>query len=515
MTIELDFYDNLGTPMDEWSTEDYIMSRYSDKLELLAIPEGRRALTKYDPLLFALIYFRHHLVREGATEPSFCQFHIENFEWARRALVGNKGIADERHCFVAPRSAGKSTFHFLLLPMWALAHGHRHFVLAVADTASQSEAHLRTFKGELETNEVLRSDFPGLVAPKKNLSGMNEKSTQTTYVSKNGAVFHSSGMTTGIRGAKIGNRRPDYLIGDDIESGEATYSAYQADNRLHTLQEDIFQLNLNAVVALVGTVTMHNSIIHQILKSVTEVEAPAWVTQEKIKCHYYPAIITDDNGERRSLWESKWSTEWLLASEGSAAFQKEMMNNPRGAESSFWTQSDFAYGTVDAPTRVLLYLDPAVTSHDKSDRSGISVVAHDVIAGKVEVREAYGVRLEAERLRTEVLKALERNPDVRAILVETNQGGDLWKSVLHDMPVPVASQHTTVGKPIRFAEVLNFYQKGKVLHRQILGDAEGEMISFPRGKNDDVADAVVGGVAFFLKSKPTKRAASSSVQSYV
>jgi hypothetical protein len=31
------------------------------ELELLSIPEGRIELTKYNPLLFALIYLPHHL----------------------------------------------------------------------------------------------------------------------------------------------------------------------------------------------------------------------------------------------------------------------------------------------------------------------------------------------------------------------------------------------------------------------------------------------------------------------
>jgi hypothetical protein len=65
---------------------------------LLTCPEGRRALTRHDPLLWALLYFRHHLRSHAAGDRiSFSQFHLDLCEqakrWARKDLVphGNPG----------------------------------------------------------------------------------------------------------------------------------------------------------------------------------------------------------------------------------------------------------------------------------------------------------------------------------------------------------------------------------------------------------------------------------------
>lgn len=51
--------------------------------KLLATEEGRRYITKEDPLLFAAVYMPHKLKAPGSDAPiSFCQFHLEVIEYA-------------------------------------------------------------------------------------------------------------------------------------------------------------------------------------------------------------------------------------------------------------------------------------------------------------------------------------------------------------------------------------------------------------------------------------------------
>lgn len=518
INIPLDYYSEV-VALENFSSAEYVAQKFKDhpeRIELLNYPEGRKLLTKDDPLLFALLYLQHHLKLDGADTINFSIFHIEVYEWARNALRGSKTEMEERHCFVAPRSSGKSTLMYLILPLWALAHKHRKYTIAIADTASQAETHLRTLKGELDSNQLLRTDFESLCTPRTNSKGMTEKDTQTMYVAKSGIVFQAAGITTGVRGSKVGNQRPDLVIGDDIEPGEANYSAYQANGRLKTLKEDIFQLNLNAVVALVGTVTMYRSIIHQILMSVTEKEAPGWVTDNNIKCHYYPAIIKDSNGDECSLWESKWSFEgYITKQRHTAEFQKEMMNNPRATGGDFWSDSDFVYEDIPHLTDYVLFVDPAVTTKGTSDDTGLAVVARDPVSRKVVVVEALGVKLEGEKLRLKVISILERYPEIKGIMVESNQGGNLWLTIFHGMPVPVKTQHTKMNKEAKFAQCLTWYQRGLVVHRETFPDLEGQMISFGKAKHDDIADAVVMGIGLFLLPRPLKQQRTPTAISYV
>jgi phage terminase large subunit-like protein len=51
---------------------------------------------------------------------------------------------------------------------------------------------------------------------------------------------------------------------------------------------------------------------------------------------------------------------------------------------------------------------------------------------------------------------------------------------------------------------LNFYQQGKVRHTDHFAALEEQMWSFPKVSHDDVLDAVVSGVLYFLDNKAVK-----------
>ena len=83
----------------------------------------RQDITRDDPVAFAITYFRHHLGdRDGRL--TFSEAH---FAWARLAqewMTTPTEPQQQRHAVIAPRECGKSTWWFLILPMWAAAHGH-------------------------------------------------------------------------------------------------------------------------------------------------------------------------------------------------------------------------------------------------------------------------------------------------------------------------------------------------------------------------------------------------------
>jgi phage terminase large subunit-like protein len=94
------------------------------------------------------------------------------------------------------------------------------------------------------------------------------------------------------------------------------------------------------------------------------------------------------------------------------------------------------------------------------------------------------------------------NPGI--IYVETNQGGDLWQDVFKHIPVRYKSIRQSVSKQIRAGKALNFYQQGKVRHTQHFPALEEQMWSFPKVSHDDVLDAVVSGILYFLDNATPK-----------
>lgn len=467
----------------------------------------RRALAA-DPVAFAILYLSHHL-KDGEGRVSFSEVH---YEWARIAESW-RGVSEpqqSRHAFIAPRETGKSTWWFLILPLWAAANSVRRFAVAFAHADSQATGHLATFKRELDTNALLRADFPDLCEPaRKPSSGSTLADRQGMLHTSSGFVFAARGVDTASLGLKVGEVRPDLLVFDDIEPDEARYSPDLAKKRLGTIQDALLPLNIRAAVVMVGTVTMPGSIMHQCVRVAhgAEDEELKWIRDEKLIPHHHEPILTNDDGTQRSMWPEKWPLDWLLSIQHTRSFAKNYRNDPMGRDGDYWTSDDFAYGTLGAEaTRWILQLDPAVTTKGTSDYTGWAVVAYrPPVNGTKPVAEVVAsgkIRLVGEALRAWVLAKLIEFDRIKAVRVEVNQGGELWATVLHQLPVKLLVHTSNESKEVRFAYALDLYQRGHVLHRERMRELEEQMVSFPKAPYDDIADAAVCGVLFFLSNVP-------------
>lgn len=471
------------------------------------IPDGadsdwRRKATWGDPLLFALIYLPHHL-RDHNGSISFADPH---FDWCRQAwwwVDPPQDIGKDRSAHIAPRDTGKSTWHFLILQMWAAAHGHTKFVAAFAHSATQAQTHLRTFRHELDTNELLRQDFPALCsrsARKATTGDSDDAATvdnQSMLVTKSGFAFVARGIDSSNLGLKIGRRRPDMILLDDIEPDEADYSEDLALKRLRTMIDAVLAMNLRARVVLVGTVTMSGSIVHQLVQSVTEPdEEPAdWIRDEHFTAHYYPPIVTRDDGSERSTWPSKWPYDYLVSIRHTRSYAKNFANQPLNGDSGWWRPEDIQYGSLPAYDRVCLIVDGAVTVKKTSDYTGLAVAGLSVRERCFFIREAIQVRMAGEELRSKVLELVE-DFDVDYVRVEANQGGDLWYTVFHDMPVKVDTFSQKEPKQYRIKRLLAAYQRagGNVLHERPLPQLERQALAYPQVVHEDILDAVAADV---------------------
>lgn len=486
----------------------------------------RRRLTRDDPALFALVYLTRHVTDAETGRVSLSDVHLAWAERAKAWMVPQTDPQGDRAAEVAPREMGKSTWFFTLLPMWAAAHNHVRFAAAFADTDAQAQGHLATFKAELDTNRWIREDFPELVEPRTRGRGTVMADRVSLYHARSGFVFAAAGMDSSNLGMKVGDRRPDLLILDDIEPHEGRYSAELARRRLATLREVIFPLNIRAHVIMVGTVTMQGSIVHRIVKRARGEfdhddpdDATAWVAEEKIEARHWMPIVTLQDGSRASVWPEKWPLEFLESIEHTVGYAKNYANDPLGADGDYWQIEDFRRlpftdELAAALTHEVVSIDPAVTTKDSSDFTGISAVAWaspklsaPPHAGKCAVLESRSIKTGADGIRLAALRmvnnAVERGHSV-IVIVEANQGGDLWKRILHDMPCKVRIYSSVPPKHVRAADALDHYQRGRVAHAPGLRETEGQLAAFPNAPHDDEVDSVGAGVRFFL-SRNRKR----------
>lgn len=504
---------------------------------LLADPEGRKTLTRLDPLLFALTYLRHHL-KDTEGRITFGDAHLD---WCRAGLRWVRppsGPAEQRDAWIAPRNTGKTTWWFLILPMWAAAHGHVKFAAAFAAAATQAERHLSTFKRELDGNTLLRRDFPDLCAAAKRPSGANVADTQNMYVAKSGFIFAAHGIDSSSLGLKVEEKRPDLLLCDDIEPDESSYSADLAAKRRTTLVDAIFPLNVYARVVICGTVTMPGSIIHQLVKAAKGVHAEDWVREEGIRPHHSLPIVQRADGTERSMWPAKWPMAYLLEIRHTRSYAKNMANDPLAADGALWTPDDFRYPEppgdlnrfdglnrsdrvdpvtgADPVTRMMLSIDPATTAKKSSDFTGLAVVSWSAHHQRCTVHAATALKVRpGPELRDRVFALLDEFPQIGLILIEVNQGGDTWQAILHGMPVKVKTVTQSENKFVRAEGVLSLYERGRVLHVRKLPELEQQMCTFPKGPNDDMVDAVGSAVRRFIPVAKKQAPPSAARASYV
>lgn len=149
---------------------------------------------------------------------------------------------------------------------------------------------------------------------------------------------------------------------------------------------------------------------------------------------------------------------------------------------------------TDSYQRVVIGVDPAVTSAAGSDETGI-IVAGKGADGQGYVIDDRSCRLPPSEWAQRVVDAYDEYHAER-VVVETNNGGDLVETVLRAIGknVAITTVHASRGKTKRAEPVAALYEKGRVTHLSRFSDLESQMMGFDPAKSnlhDDRVDALV------------------------
>ncbi|WP_331256160.1 DNA-packaging protein [Candidatus Bealeia paramacronuclearis] len=173
----------------------------------------------------------------------------------------------------------------------------------------------------------------------------------------------------------------------------------------------------------------------------------------------------------------------------------ELLENERGA---LWRQ-EMIQGAHDASpslpfTRIVVALDPAVTSKSRSDETGIIVAGLDQ-EGRGVVLEDLSMKGSPSQWIQVAIAAYDRFQADR-IVAEVNQGGDMVEDMLRaqDSRVSFKAVRATRGKAIRAEPIAALYERGKILHAKVFPTLEAQLIGYlPQStkKSPDRMDALV------------------------
>lgn len=184
-------------------------------------------------------------------------------------------------------------------------------------------------------------------------------------------------------------------------------------------------------------------------------------------------------------------------------FEAQYMQRPRrfNAEGALWTEaliaSAHALQINQDRARCVVAIDPATTNSDESDETGI-VAASSYGAGDKKlftVDGDYSGKYSPAGWAKKAMGAYDEH-DADAIVIETNQGGDMAENTLKNAGFKgrIIRVHASKGKYARAEPISALYEQGRVSHQGALYTLENQLMEYipaSAKKSPDRLDAMV------------------------
>ncbi len=506
----------------------------------------RRAIASESPNHFARVYLSH-----AFTAPP-CRLHSE-VNARLTAMTTRRGT---RLAVAAPRGHAKSTLVSLAYVLWCLLFQKEPFVLLVSATAEQAGKLLDHVKRQIETNPLLRSDFPHLVgsrAPrpwrKDSILIPSPPSAGSAIPSEGsaGSLLTSYSAGQNLRGARHERNRPTLIVCDDLEDKIQVASQEQRVKTSDWFASTLLKAGSPSTnVVVVGTVLHHDALLANLMDprlspgwdrlGYRAIEKPSAYPElwERWKRLYrgedqregLGAIdaaqeFYDLHRERMDegavvLWPETYSYRQLMEirlREGESAFQAEFQNTPIDPEMCVFAVASLRYwnATFESAAELIGSLagfgefygacDPGLGgAAGRGDFSAIVLVykhwptmTNYVVVADVARRTPSQT---IDRI-VEYLKLYE----VRLFSVESNQFQQLMVDQLisrlrgEDIATIVWPVTNSVAKVQRIAGLEPLVTQGRVVFSSAHEVLMDQLREFPLGRHDDGPDALQMAVA--------------------
>lgn len=444
-------------------------------------------LCERSTLAFASVFLPHHCYRP------FCALHQRIFD-----LIDD----DEKRAvaIAAPRGWGKTTLGALAYPLRRIIYGQSRYILLISATWKKAVKDLRTLAEELRTNELI-SGVCGSLKGQQWAEGTGE----IELVS--GVKVEALGSGQQIRGLKYRNYRPDLIVLDDIEDPDQV----QNEDLRARLKEWLFADVMNSInlestkIVMLGTILHEDSLLQNILEEAEwdrddPLSENQWATMERF--HTLRIELCDDNYV--SNWPDFMSTEQVRAKAEAYrrrglldVFFREFRNIPIAREGAVFP-SEFKYydPKKEWPAERVVIVDPAKTTNISSDYSAIVVGGFDAETNRIYFMDCVNARLHPEEIYRAAWEMAVRLKTLNIGIEVTSLNEFVtypFNSFLASKGFPPAIPLKAKGKKEdRIKALAPFYRMGAILHhpaKHIHGPLESQLLSFPRSKHDDVADA--------------------------
>lgn len=452
---------------------------------------------------------------DEAVESAAC-----HYEWWELCTANHSKVA-----IAAPRKHAKSTAITLAYVLACILFRERSYVLVVSDTITQAIQFLGEIKKELYDNDKIKTLFQ---------IGEFIKDTEDDIIVsfQDGTQFRISakGSEQKLRGLKWNNKRPDLIVGDDLENDEIVLNPERRTKFKRWFYGALVpSLSHGGLIRIVGTILHEDSLLNNLMPSLwskdTVIEPlKIWSRNPRAswKALKYKAHTEDF---KYILWPERYDKDWFIAQRNdflarglSDVYSQEYLNEPIDESVAFFKKSDFiSLNTEDKKKKLNYYIagDLAITKDNTADYTVFLIAGIDedraihvkhVIRERMDGREIVDTILALNKSYSPVAFGLEDMQVTKSIgpflneeMVRNNNFVPI-EILKHGGQDKIARAKSIQGRvrahTIKFDKTADWY-----------GTFEDELCKFPRGTKDDQVDAFayLGRMLDSLIEAPTKQ----------
>ncbi|RKX60862.1 MAG: hypothetical protein DRP29_01805, partial [Thermodesulfobacteriota bacterium] len=418
--------------------------------------------------------------------PRYCSLPPSRIHYHLAELLTE---TDKNIIIALPREFAKSTYAWLFFPAWNVLTGKYRFLVYIAASKDRAEEQFRTLRTEIQSHPLLKRAVE-VITDKVDMLEYQDRLTGKMHLIK---VF---GAGQNLRGLRYQEKRPDIVILDDIEKLEEIQSEKQRQKLKEWFFADVLPLSSTGRFFIIGTILHEDSLLNNLLNKPPE---------GFVALRYG---VLDD--EEKPTWPEKYPLEAIQAKKEEYRKQgllhlwyAEYMNQPIAPETQIFKREYFKYyNPKDLKWRennysVFTTVDLAISEAQTANYTAIVTIAvspenHwfvlDIDYGRYNPSETIEAIFKAVTKYRPLKVGIEKVAYQQALahflekeMVKRNQFFEI---------VPLIAQKA---KELRIQSLQPRFVAGTIwfpVNAAFLTELESELLMFPRGKHDDLIDAL-------------------------
>ncbi len=411
----------------------------------------------------------------------------------------------KRVLIAAPRGTAKSTVTSLLLPLHRIAFKHQddeEFIVIISESQAQSINFLSRIKYHLTHSDRFKELF-GDMGP-----NTAKRWTATDVVTANGVRIVAVGTGQRVRGFIEGDTRPTLIIVDDFESElNAFTQEARAKNRKWMTEAVIPSLSDDGRIVMIGTVISEDCFLYWAKDSsawktlwysiIEEDGTPIWPERfpesriAQIKEEY--SSVGNINGFYQEYMniaqspdEAPFKPEWI----------KLYQHTFERREGTPCLVKETGDGEEVIPVEVYGGVDPASSLSARADFFVIVTIGIDFEGNKYLIdlyRKHVSPAEQPDIIIDKFKKFRHRKMKIETVAYQEALRAACKKRMLEEnlyIPGLEKGVKPRTRKSERLLSLVPMFAKGEFYFRSQDTEAQAEFLSYPKGKHDDVMDAV-------------------------